>query len=176
MGKTNTIPERLINFRVYSGGSNDLKGVADIDLPSFENLTDTVKGAGIMGEYDSPTLGHFKAMSMTLNWRTVEENLLNMLKQKAQRLDCRGAFQDYDAGNGEYSVRQVRIVVQGPPIKVTPGKFGEGATTGGATEIEALYIKISIDGSTIVEIDKLNYICIIGGVDYMTDVRTALGV
>jgi P2 family phage contractile tail tube protein len=173
--KTNTIPERLINFRVYSGGSNDLKGVADIDLPSFENVTDTVKGAGIMGEYDSPTLGHFKAMTLTLNWRTVEESLLLMLRQEAQRLDCRGAFQDYDAGKGEYAVRSVRIIVQGPPIKVTPGKFSEGASTGGSTEIEAMYIKVSIDGAVIVEIDKLNYICKIGDVDYMDKVRTALG-
>lgn len=175
MAKTNTIPERLTAFRVFLDGTNDLKGTADIDLPSFENMKDTVKGAGIAGEYESPTLGHFGSSKLTLNWRTVEKNLLAIMKQQSQRFDCRGAFQDYDAGAGEYRIRQVRVVVQGPPTTIKPGKFEVGATTGGTTEIEALYIKMSIDGKTVVEIDKLNFVCVIDGVDYMADIRAALG-
>ena len=54
----NQVPEKLINFRVYLDGNN-LIGVADVELPSIEAMTETVKGAGIAGEIDSPTLGHF---------------------------------------------------------------------------------------------------------------------
>lgn len=171
----NTVPERLTAFRVYLGGSTDLKGVADVQLPSFEAMTETVKGAGIAGEYESPTIGHFQSMKLTLNWRTVSKDLIKLLRQKAQRLDCRGAFQDYDAAVGEYRIRQTRIVVQGIPTKVEPGKFETGSPSDGSTELEVLYLKIDIDGKNVVELDKLNYKCVIDGVDYLANVRYALG-
>lgn len=171
----NTVPERLTAFRVYLDGSNDLKGVTDLQLPSFEPMKDTVKGAGIAGEYESPTKGHFGSQKLSLNWRTLNKALLQLLKQESQRLDLRGAFQDYDAANGRQVTRKVRVVVQGPATKVDPGKWETGASTGGSAELEVMYIKLELDGETYIEIDKLNFICIIDGVDYMADVRAALG-
>lgn len=171
----NTLPERLTAFRVYMDGSRDLKGVADVELPKFESMKETVKGAGIAGEYDSPTLGHFGSMQVGLSWRTLEKNVLTMMRQQALRLDCRGAFQDYDAGTGAYVIRPVRVVVQGVPVSTEAGKFEVGSTSGSKSTIEVLYIKISIDDKVIVELDKLNYICIIDGVDYLKDIRKALG-
>lgn len=171
----NTVPERLTAFRVYQDGTTDLKGVADIQLPSLESMTETVKGAGIAGEYESPTIGHFQSMKLTLNWRTISREMILSMSQKAQRFDCRGAIQEYDAANGAYAIRQARVVVQGPPTKLEPGKFETGSPSDGSTEIEAIYLKIDIDGKNIVEIDKLNYKCVIDGIDYLADVRKALG-
>ncbi|MBY0088392.1 phage major tail tube protein [Brevibacillus brevis] len=175
MAGVNTIPERLRNFNVYLDGSNDLKGVADIQLPSFELMTDTVKGAGIAGEYDSPTLGHFQSMKLSLSFRTVTREMFGLLRQKSQRLDCRGALQLYDAGEGASKTVAVKVVVQGPTTKVDPGKFETGSAMDGSAEVEALYLKIDYDGKTIVEIDKLNFICVIDGVDQLADTRKALG-
>lgn len=36
------IPEKLNDFRVFLSGKPDLKGVADLQLPSLEFLTETV--------------------------------------------------------------------------------------------------------------------------------------
>ena len=55
---SNPVPERLINYRVYLEG-NALAGIATADLPDLEAMTDTVSGAGIAGEVDSPIIGHF---------------------------------------------------------------------------------------------------------------------
>ncbi len=172
----NVVPERLTAFRVYLDGTTDMAGVADLQLPSLENMTETVRGAGIAGEYESPTVGHFGSMVLTINWRTVSRDMLKTLRQRAQRFDCRGAFQEYDAGAGEYVIKQCRTVVQGISKKVDIGKHDTGATSDGSTEIEVLYLKVSIDGRTVVELDKLNYICVIDGVDYLRDVRKALGI
>ena len=65
---SNQIPERLINFTVYGEG-NRIIGVADAKLPSIEMMTETVSGAGIAGELESGTLGHFKPMTVSLKWR-----------------------------------------------------------------------------------------------------------
>ena len=57
------VPEKLINFRVYENG-NDLIGIADVTLPKVDYMTETVKGAGIAGEIDSPVKGHYSSMEV----------------------------------------------------------------------------------------------------------------
>lgn len=52
------LPSLLVNFRVYDGDSNDMIGVADVELPKLEAMTETLKGAGVSGEVDMPVLGH----------------------------------------------------------------------------------------------------------------------
>ena len=50
-----------------------------------------------------------------------------------------------------------------------------GTTTGTANTLEVNYIKVTVDGKTMLEIDKYNYVCIIDGVDYLKGSREALG-
>ena len=86
----NVVPEKLINFRAYNDG-NDLLGVTDVQLPSLDAMTETVKGAGIAGEVDSPVLGHFGSMETVLNWRTISKPGMNLASQKGVSLDLRGS-------------------------------------------------------------------------------------
>ena len=60
------VPEKLINFRVYNNGA-DLVGSADVTLPKLNAMTQTVKGAGIAGEIDSPVLGHYSSTK----WKSI---------------------------------------------------------------------------------------------------------
>lgn len=172
----NQVPEKLINFRVYLDGT-DLIGVADVELPSVEAMTETVKGAGLAGEIDSPTLGHFGSMTCTLNWRTVEKPTLELAAQKAHNLDLRGASQIYDAGAGQYFVRPVRVVLRAiPKTSVNLGNLDVGVTVGASNVFEVVYLKVDVGGSTLIEIDKFNYICKINGIDYLLQVKAALGI
>ncbi len=170
----NQVPEKLINFRVYEDG-NDLLGIADVELPSIESMTETVKGAGIAGEVDSPVLGHFGSMTLKLNWRTVTKPTVHLAKQKNHNLDLRGATQVYNAGTGEYKVSSLKVSVRCIPKTTELGKLDVGATADASNEFEVVYIKVSLDGKEIIEIDKYNYICKINGEDYLKNVREALG-
>jgi P2 family phage contractile tail tube protein len=159
------VPEKLINFRVYQNG-NDMVGVADVELPSLEAMTETVKGAGLAGEIDSPVLGHYSSMELTLNWRTLEKNNVCLASPDGVSLDLRGAQQVYDSNVSKYVVRPVKCVIRGMPKKTELGKLDVGATTDTSNVIETTYIKITIDGETVLELDKYNYICNIGGFDF----------
>lgn len=170
----NPIPEKLINYRVYLEG-RDLLGVADAQLPDLEPLTETVKGAGIAGEVESPVIGHFGSMTLTLNWRTIEKNVMVLSQPKSHALDLRGSQQVYDAGAGEYKTVPVRVVVRAMPKKTGMGKFEPGATTDTSNEFEVTYIKIFVSGRRELEIDKYNYICYISGKDFLAAVRSDLG-
>lgn len=168
------VPEKLINFRVYQDG-DDLLGISDVTLPKLDSITETVKGAGLAGEIDDPTIGHFGSMELELNWRSLVKSNIVLAKPTGVHLDLRGACQGHDSAKNVLKTMPVKIVVEGTPKSTDLGKLDMGATTDTKNTIEVTYIKITVDGETVLEIDKFNYICVIGGVDYMADIRDALG-
>jgi len=174
MASTNPINEKLVNFRVYND-AKDLLGIATVDLPELAAMTDTVSGAGIAGEVDSPVLGHFQSMSVTLHWRTIEAAAMSLAAQKAHHLEIRGSQQQYDAGSGLYSTVPVRLVVKGTPKTTSLGSFEPGSTTDTTTELECSYLKLVVANKELVEIDKYNYIARFNGADALQSVRSDLG-
>lgn len=171
---SNIVPEKVIDFRIYKGGA-DLLGVADVQLPSIEPMTETVKGAGIAGEVETPTMGHTGSLKLTINWRSITADLLCLLEHKAHELEARGAIQVYNAGSGECKVSAIRVVMRGFTTKGDPGKLEVGANSDGSTEHECVYLKYVVDGKTVVEIDKFNFKYVVNGQDALSAVRQALG-
>lgn len=174
MAGQNQVPERLINFRVYNDG-NDLLGAATVDLPELESMSDTVSGAGIAGEVESPVLGHYGSMTTTFSWRTIEKKAMELCKTKAHPVEVRGSQQVYDAANGTYSTVPVRCSMRIVPKNVTLGTFEPGATTDTEQEFEVLYFKLYVNGKAVAEIDKLNYVAKFGDEDMLSSVRKDLG-
>lgn len=170
----NKIPEKLISFRVYRDG-NDLLGVADAELPELEPMSETVSGAGIAGEIESPTPGHFKSLALKLKWRVLHADLTSLAAHKAHHLDLRGSIQRYDGGAGEYANYPVKVLVQAIPKKISLGKLETAKPQDNDSEFECVYLKLWIDGKERLEVDKLNYIYVVDGVDYLRDVREHLG-
>lgn len=169
------IPEKLNDYRVFVNALPDLRGVADLQLPSLDAMTETVSGAGIAGEYESANLGHFQSMKLTLNWRMITDELLEFLKPETLQVDCRLANQEYDPTAGKHKFKPNRVVVKGNVTKNDLGKAEKGSPYDGSTEIEVIYMKLEREGKVLVELDKINYIYIVNGKDYMADIRKALG-
>ncbi|MFD0710636.1 phage major tail tube protein [Paenibacillus sp. GCM10027626] len=167
------IPDKLNNFTVFRNGSQWL-GNSDIVLPNLEPKTDTLSGAGLGGEIESPTIGHFGSMTCTLNWRTVSREAIELL-QDANTLDFRGAQQVYNPTNGQIDSVGIRVTVKAMAKNVTLGNFAPAAATETSTELEVTYIKIWQDGKVVVEIDKLNFVYRVNGKDLMEKIRKQLG-
>ena len=170
----NAVPEKSINFSVYYEG-RDMLGSADGELPKLEAMTEEVKGAGVAGAFDSVTLGHFSSTSLTLNWRNVTNDFVKLAAHKAHDLELYAAHQDYDAALGIYIPRQIAVFVRVIPKVSDIGKLAVAAMSDTSTELEVLYLKLDIDGKERIEVDKLNYIFKVDGVDYLAGVRVALG-
>ena len=170
----NQIPQVLNSYRVYKDGL-DLLGTADVELPDFDALTEKIKGAGIAGEMDVPVVGHYGSMEVKISWRVLNKAVLFLSEQKSHTLDVRGAIQTYDAATGEYKMEALRVTVSGIPKKTKLGKLDVGQKMDSSIALEVSYVKISIGGVDVVEVDKCNYICKINGVDYLAAVREALG-
>lgn len=172
----NILSEKLINFRVYGAGGAELLGLADVELPTLEAMSESIMGAGIAGEVESPTLGHYGPMTMTLKWRTTERGALALLAPKAHPLEIRGSIQRWNAGTGEQETIPLKVVTRAVPKSAPLGTLAPGAAQEPSAEFSVRYLKIFLGGRTYAEIDPFNYIAIIGGVDYLASVRADLGV
>lgn len=171
----NIVSEKLINFRVYDGDLGELLGLADVELPVLEQMSETITGAGIAGEVESPTLGHYAAMSMTLKWRVTEAQALKLLAPKAHAIELRGSIQRWNAALGVYETQALKLVTRAVPKSSPLGTLAPGAQQEPSAEFSVRYIKIFLAGKALAEVDPLNYICVINGVDYLASVRSDLG-
>ena len=170
----NEVRDKLVNYEVFKEGTRKL-GMADVTLPDIDYKTETLSGAGIGGEIDMPTLGQTNGMETSISWRTLNEDVTELLEQKAHDLEFRGANQHYDAATGKFRVQAVKVNIRGVPKKGGLGKLEPASRSDSENVLETLYLKVTIDGEKKVEIDKLNYIHFVNGTDYLAEVRQALG-
>ncbi|MEG2344095.1 MAG: phage major tail tube protein [Acidaminococcaceae bacterium] len=166
--------DKLIGFTVFKDGARKM-GIADITLPDIEYMSETLKGSGIGGELDMINPGNISAMSTTFNWRTINEDVTEFAQPKAHSVECFGAVQTYDAGAGELKAYQVKLSMRVMPKKISLGKFDNNSTSDTSNEFSVVYMKLSIDGKTKIEVDPLNYIFVVDGTDFLAKSRNLLG-
>ena len=174
MAENALTPDKTVNYRVYKDGNHQL-GIATVDLPDLSYMTDTLSGAGIAGEIDTAVIGHLQSMSLTINWRAVTPQALNLLSTEGTDLIFRGSQQYLDNATNKLVAKGVKVTVKTLPKTVGLGSLEVGASAGTTSELEVSYLKIEIDDNETIEIDKLNFICKINGTDLLADVRTQLG-
>ncbi len=75
----NTIPTKINKYNVYNAG-NRLLGMGDeMSLPDFEPSSETVSGAGILGEIDDPTVGYFGNQELEIPFRVLDREAMDMM-------------------------------------------------------------------------------------------------
>ena len=154
----NIVPEKSINFKVFLEGG-ELLGLAEGTIPVLEAMTSEVKGA----------------TTFSLTWRTITTSFLKLFEHKTHEIELYGALQYYEAGLGEYLTHQVYVFLKADTKSSTPGNLVVGDNQDTQTEFEVRYMKVELDGKEWVEMDKLNMIYKVDGVDYNAAVRAALG-
>ncbi len=177
MANVNVVPSVLQNYEIYdeTDGSERLLGTSDVELPELEFLSADLKGAGIAGEVSVPVVGHTNNLTVTFNWRTIQKNFTKLSAPGSHIVTCRGALQNYDAATGLMQVSAVKVTMRSLPSKASIGKLEPGEVTESGNELSINYLKMTVDGEELLEIDKLNYVYRVNGVDYLADTRDALG-
>ena len=166
--------ESVINFAVYED-SVEYVGMAGVTLPNLAAIVQTLSGAGIAGNVEVPVLGHYDVMSLTLNFRTTTEHSVRLSEPRRHNIDLRMAQQIEDTVAGDVKVQSIKHVLVVVPKTDTGGTVAPAAPTNGSGEYSVRYWATYIDGAKVREIDPLNFICEVNGVDYLADVRKAIG-
>lgn len=172
---TKEIKNKTIDFSVYvrdSGSADKIGNTTDITLPSIEKITDTIKGSGILGEIDMPTLGQLSSMETEISVRVSDEKFATLAA--ASNLEYRWVTDAYNTSNGKARVVANKAFLTVANKKADEGKIESGASQDGSVSFEVIAYKRICDGKEIINVDKLNGIYKINGKDMFSDISQYL--
>lgn len=168
------IDNGTVNFAVYEG-ANEFLGMAEVTLPEFTTLAEEIQGAGIAGNLNAAYVGHLEAMTLGLNFRSVTKSAIKLMEPVSHQIEMRAAQQKTNNVSGRKEIETVKHVAVVTPIKYAPGKLAPASPTESSGEYSVSYYALFINGEKLIEIDIINFIYFVNGVDYLEDVRKALG-
>jgi P2 family phage contractile tail tube protein len=168
----NSIPQFLQNFNIYAAGDKLVGVSGDVTLPKFDNIGDTISGAGILGEFETPVPGAFKSQQLEVGFRIIDQTIFEMAAQDQSLLTFRGSQQINDYTKGGIVNQAIRVESKGACKGIELGKAAPGKTTDSKYTQEVLFIAVYIGGQEELYLDKLNYIYRLHGKDMLAGIRS----
>ncbi len=167
------LPEVINHYNIYNDAERIIGVSGEVELPELEAITDTIEGAGVLGEIDDPVTGQFSSIKIKIPFSVLHEDLFNLMNTtKAPQLTLRGAMQCMDPVTGDTDYYPIKIVIRGKASTTSLGKLVKGKKGEPEIELEVLYIKVLINNKTRLELDKLNFKYVLNGVDMLAKIRS----
>lgn len=167
------LPRVLKNFNLFNDGESFVGQVAEVELPKLSRKMEEWRGGGMSGQV-SLDMG-IEKLEMGLTCGGFMRKLFSQFgiaKADGVLLRFAGAYQRDDTGE----VDAVEVVGRGRIQELEPGN----AKTGDKSEMKAKYLltyyKLTINGQDLIEIDLINMIEIVDGVDRLAEQRQAIGI
>jgi hypothetical protein len=114
------------------------------------------------------------ALEIELNCAGIMQQVFEqygVTKMDGVMLRFAGAHQRDDTSD----VDAVEVVVRGRHQEIDPGKAKSGEKTDFKVKSALTYYKLSMNGKVLIEIDLLNFVEIVNGVDMLAAQRKAIG-
>ena len=168
---------KTIQYSIYdrtNGGSEYVGDTSSYTRPEVEYLADTIKGTGLMGEIELPTSGQIGAMSIELSFNKTNKKFTELLAPKSHKIEVRWATDVLNSSTGATEVEANKEIVTFVPKTGSLGDIESNETNEATLNGEVLYYQYIINGESVIEIDKLNMILKVNGVDYSEAIRNAL--
>jgi len=167
------LPRKLKNLNLFNDGNNYIGQVESVTLPKLSRKMEEWRGGGM----DGPVSTDLGQEAIELAW-TAGGLLDTALRQygvtsaTACLLRFAGAYQRDDTGD----VDAVEVEVRGRHKEIDFGDAKPGDNTQHKYTTACAYYKLTINGAVVIEIDLLNLVFNVGGVDRLAEQRRALGV
>lgn len=166
------LPAKLKNWNVFSQGDNYAGIASEIELPALKEKVESWRGAGMLAEVDVG-MG-LEKLEMTTKFGGLVVGILRqfgLVGIDGAMLRFNGAYQEDVAGG----VVAAELVVRGKHVEINPGTAKTGDDTEWEVKSTLAYLRWTIQGRVEVEIDVLNNVLIVDGIDRMAEIRNALG-
>ncbi|MBP3261089.1 phage major tail tube protein [Pseudobutyrivibrio sp.] len=172
------IPGKINNFNLYQGTASEsskLLGVtAEVTLPNFQYVSETLNMAGMAGEIDDPSAGQLQSSTIEIPFSNISRENIDLARNDQIPLIMRAAQEmiNKDTGAKEYKGRV--ITVKGMTKAINYGSLQKNGYGNPSITKEVTYYKEEIDGEVITEIDKINGICKINGTDVVDNISNLI--
>lgn len=168
---------KTVQFAVYnrdSGAPVFVQDTTSVTLPNLEYLTDTISGAGIVGEIDMPTLAQLGSMTLEMALRRSNPQAIALLSPGSHEVEVRWVTDTVDSSTGAVTAVGAKQIIKGFAKSLEGGNLENNASQEANVILEVVYLKYIINGETVVELDKLNNVLVVNGVDYGKQIRENL--
>lgn len=166
------LPNALKNFNVFADGISLMGQVEEIALPKLARKMDTFQGGGMIAPVDIDLGNEKMEMEITCaGWLREAIKQYGLAQAAGGMWRFAGAYQDDSTGT--YSA--VEIVTRGRFAEIDRGSAKMGDKSMTKMKASLTYYKESVDGEVKIEIDALNTIFIVNGVDRLAEQRKAIG-
>lgn len=169
------MPRKLKSMNLFNDGTGYLGVCKSVTLPTLARKMESYRGGGMNGTAKAD-LG-LSDDGLQMEWKTggLEVQVLRQfgaVSASGVMLRFAGSYQQDDTG--EYT--DVEIVVRGRHETIDLGDAAPGEDTEQSITTALTYYKLTVAGEVIVEIDVLNFIENINGVDMLAEQRRAIGI
>ena len=168
------IPTLVAQYNVYVDGGSKLLGLAEVTLPSFEGLAETLKGAGLMGEISEVVPGQFGPLTIEMTFRMLYGDVLRFSVGSIHHFDLRSALQIVDSGDYESKVSKERFSVMGQVQTINPGTRRVAGLADASITIGVRRVEHYVDGEKMLEFDPLNDVYKVGRYDPYAPYKAAV--
>ncbi len=173
MGKKN-IPGALSDADQYLNGSNNLAGIAEVELPKVEYATVTSEQFGLTAEIEVPLIGHLKKMDFKIKIEHTNESMGTLATDDSIMFEVVGASQELDAETHGRKLVTVYAVIKGLIKSYDGPKMKSGDKMESSVEVAATYYELKVNGKEIFKIDVFNGVLSAGGKNN-NEIRRILG-
>ena len=165
------IPQTLFNTNMFIAGQSLQGDVPSLSLPKVTVKTEEYRGGGM----DAPVamdmgLEKLESSFATNGIRRAVLKYFGAFDQTGFDASFRGAFKGQKG-----AITAVVATLRGGLREVDPGEWSAGSKAEFKYAVDVTYYKLEIDGRVMFEIDPINCVRVIDGVDQLADVRNALG-
>ncbi len=167
------LPRKRKNMNLFNEGLSYLGEVASVTLPVLTRATEPWRGGGM----NAPVKADMGMEGLEMEW-TIGGLDNTALRQwgvtsvDGVLLRFAGAYQRETTG----AVDAVEVVVRGRHEEIDMGEQKPGEDTEQKVKTAVAYYKLTMNGFVEIEIDILNMIERVGGVDRLAAQRAAIGV
>jgi P2 family phage contractile tail tube protein len=167
------LPRKLKYLNLFNEGENYLGQVMEVTLPKLTRKMEDYQGGGM----SAPIKTDQGMEGLTLEF-SCGGLMVDVIKQfgitqhDGVKLRFAGSYQRDDGSN----TSAVEVFARGRHSTVDMGSGKQGEASEFKVTSELSYYKLVVDGETIIEIDIINMIEIVDGVDRLADHRKALGI
>lgn len=165
------IPQLLSNTNLFVDGVSFTGDVPSLTLPKLTIKTEAHRGGGMAGEIEMDMgLEKMEASWTTTGVRRESLKYFGLADQTACNSVFRGSFKGQ---KGE--ITPVIATLRGMLKEVDMGDWKAGDKAEIKHAMAVSYYKLEINGTVMYEIDMVNAVRVIDGVDQLAEERSALG-
>ncbi|MCU4481359.1 phage major tail tube protein [Acinetobacter ursingii] len=159
------------NFNIFVDGKGHAGKTDECNPPELELETEEYRAGGMDAPIDI-TVGMKKLTAdFTLNSHDRDVlSLFGVREGKSTAFTIREAMESFDG-----TVTAVEHQMRGKIIKIAQGTSKPGEPPKDKYDLSLTYYKQTIGGQIVHEVDVINMVRIINGVDVLQDIRSALG-